>query len=257
MFGLVLGGGGPRGFAHVGVIEALIEHKLLPSYVMGCSAGAVVAAMYGWGVMSDIARKMAVNDVLEKSFFFRDGGRYKSSKVAEFVAKCVGHRDLDGLRLPVGILTTNLISGEPEVFSKGDAGTFVSASCAVPAIFSPVTINGGIYVDGGISSVLPIAACREHFGVENILAVDISSFSQIRPKIHIWTNLERSMSIMAHTQIQNEIAMSDPYKTMVLSPDVSFMRYDLKNREQAIAVGRRVTVENIDKIRRLACLTTT
>ncbi len=249
-FGLVLGAGGAKGFAHVGVLEALHDLGYAPSCIVGSSVGSVVAVLYGWNDIDivKIAQDMQVSDVLERSWFLRDGGRYKIERIEKFVNDRVCGRDLRALHIPVGVVVTDLISGEPQIFSRGNAGLLASASAAVPGMFRPVHINGGVYVDGGVTSAIPIDECRNQFGLNKIIAVNISSFKAFRPQSGIWHTLDRSVNVMYHHGIQSTLIRQSPKDTMVLSPDVGFMRYDLEQRERAMEVGRKAVLTNLEQI---------
>src|SRR5574337_1956521 len=152
--GLALGGGAARGFAHVGVIQVLEQAAIRPALVVGTSAGSLVAALYASGMNGAQLQRVAMT-MEEASFtdwmlplFGR--GMLRGNGLARYVDQQVGHKTIEAMPLPLGIVATDLHTGDGVLFRRGDTGTAVRASRAVPAIFEAVRIAGHDYVDGGL-----------------------------------------------------------------------------------------------------------
>ena len=176
--GLALGGGAARGFAHVGVIQVLEEAGIRPSLVAGTSAGSLVAAIYASGKsgaqLQQVAETMDEAAIADWSLQIFSRGALRGEALARYVNAQVNSRLIENMPLPLGIVATDLNSGSDTLFQRGDTGTAVRASSAVPAIFQPVKISGHDYVDGGLVSPVPVRAARK-MGAELVIAVDISS----------------------------------------------------------------------------------
>ena len=174
--GLALGGGAARGFAHVGVIKTLEAHGIVPDLVAGTSAGAVVGALYAAGndgfALQKLAHKLDESKISDWSL--PDRGVLKGDALQKFINEAVGQRPLEGLKKPFGAVATDLASGEGILFRTGNTGQAVRASATVPGVFRPVPISGREYVDGGLSSLIPVRHARQ-MGADVVIAVDISA----------------------------------------------------------------------------------
>ncbi|HTE15240.1 MAG TPA: patatin-like phospholipase family protein [Burkholderiales bacterium] len=175
VLGLVLGAGGARGFAHVGVIKALEAEGLEADVVVGASSGALVASFYAAGMKAQTLEAMALK--LEDSEIFDftpfGPGRVEGARLQQFVNHTLNGRAIEALGKPFAAVATDLDSGRMAVFNRGNTGIAVRASASVPRLFWPVVINGQSYIDGGVSSRVPAALARE-MGADVVIAVDIS-----------------------------------------------------------------------------------
>jgi NTE family protein len=160
IIGLALGGGAARGFAHVGVIAVLEEAGLRPQLVVGTSAGSLVAALYASGKTSAQLEQAALNmdEVAITDWMLPIIGRgiFRGDALARYVNELVSGKLIENMVIPLGIVSTDLASGNAVLFQRGDTGTAVRASSAVPAVFVPVKIHGREYVDGGLVSPVPV-----------------------------------------------------------------------------------------------------
>src|SRR6187551_458995 len=180
--GLALGGGAARGFAHIGVIQALEENGLAPDLVVGTSAGSLVAALFASGRSG---RELAtIADGMDETAFadwsYPGRGLIRGEALARFVRDKTHKRAIEQMKIPLGIAATDLDSGEGVLFRRGDTGTAVRASSAVPAVFQPVKIGQREYVDGGLSAPIPVHHARQ-MGAEFVIAVDISAVPEGNP----------------------------------------------------------------------------
>ncbi len=178
---LALGSGGARGFAHVGVIKALEDAGIVPDIVTGASSGAVVAALYASGrdarELERVALEVEKGDLVDFVLFGK--GWVKGEALQEFVNRMVGGRPIERLARPFAVVATESRRGRMIVFNHGDTGLAVRASASVPNLFVPPVINGEEYVDGGLSSPVPVRLARE-MGADIVIAVDVSWFAQAR-----------------------------------------------------------------------------
>jgi NTE family protein len=170
--GLVLSGGGARGFAHLGVLQALNEAKIFPEIVAGTSAGALAGALYCDGHSPDeIMKIMKRHSRLDyvKPALPRDG-LLQISGLTKLMEANLSARKFEDLKIPLIVCATDLNNGKPVYFSKGDLITPVIASSSIPVLFRPVIINKIYYVDGGVLDNLPVKP------IENKCRMLIGSF---------------------------------------------------------------------------------
>jgi NTE family protein len=177
---LVMGGGGLRGFAHLGVLQALEEAGIRPDLVVGSSAGAIVAAVYASGLppaqLLAEARALSVASLID--FNPGGGGLMRGKHIEAWVDELVAHKPIQQLAIRYVAVATDLHSGEPVVLQHGGVGTAARASSAVPGVTAPLTLADGTQlVDGGLSSLVPVRAARA-LGAKMVIAVDIYCHSQ-------------------------------------------------------------------------------
>jgi NTE family protein len=245
--GLALGGGAARGFAHIGVIQALEEHRIQPDLVVGTSAGSLVAALYASGMsgteMAELARTMDESEITDWAFPGR--GLIRGDALAQFVREQTNGRLIEQMRLPLGIVATDLANGAPILFRRGDTGLAVRASSAVPALFQPVPINGREYVDGGLVAPVPVRFAKQ-MGAEMVIAVDISSSPEGNPTGDAMRMLLQTFTIMGRSINQLELRDAD----IVLRPSLADVSgADFAARLKAIRAGRQVTFASLGQLR--------
>jgi NTE family protein len=247
--GLALGGGAARGFAHVGVIQVLEEAGISPVLVTGTSAGSLVAALYASGKngaqLQKVAESMDESTIADWTLPFFGRGVLRGEALAKYVNAQVGQKLIEAMPLPLGIVATDLNSGNDMLFQRGDTGTAVRASSAVPAVFTPVKINGHDYVDGGLSSPVPVRAARK-MGAELVIAVDISSppeGSSANGTIEI---LLQTFSIMGKSINGFELKDADVVVRPVLTGVSSS---DFSSRKRSIEAGRQAMLQALPQLR--------
>ncbi|MBY0267848.1 MAG: patatin-like phospholipase family protein [Burkholderiales bacterium] len=173
--GLVLGAGGSRGFAHVGVLKALEAAGIEPDVVVGVSSGAVVAALHAGGLRAAEIEANALqiedNDLLDFTLF--GPGVIEGERLQNYVNDMVGNRPLEALRKPFAVIVAERETSRMAIFNRGNTGLAVRASASVPRLFWPVKIRGTDYVDGGVASRVPAAVARQ-MGADIVIAVDVS-----------------------------------------------------------------------------------
>ena len=236
--GLALGGGAARGFAHVGVIAVLEEAGLRPHLVVGTSAGSLVAAIYATGKTSaqlqQIALGMEEVAITDWMLPIIGKGIFRGDALGRYVNQLVGGRLIENMAIVLGIVATDLNSGQAVLFRSGDTGTAVRASSAVPAVFVPVRISGHEYVDGGLVSPVPVRFARQ-MGADLVIAVDISSPPEGNPAGDTLQILLQTFSIMGKSINQYELKDAD----VVVRPSLAGLRSaDFSARKLAIDSGR-------------------
>ena len=234
--GLALGGGAARGFAHIGVIQVLEENGIAVDLVAGTSAGSLVAALYASGKGGATLAQLA--DGMDETAFadwsYPGRGLLRGEALARYVREQTGGRAIEQMRLPLGIVATDLDSGQAILFQRGDAGMAVRASSAVPAVFQPVKIGAREYVDGGLVSPVPVRFARQ-MGAELIIAVDISAAPEGNPTGDPMRMLLQTFAIMGRSINSFELREAD----VVLRPKLAGVSSaDFASRKHSIQAGR-------------------
>jgi len=245
--GLALGGGAARGFAHIGVIQALEEDGIRPDLVVGTSAGSLVAALYASGLrgveLVQLADAMDESAITDWSFPGR--GLIRGEALARFVREHTGGKSIEQMPLPLGIVATDLDSGAPILFQRGDTGMAVRASSAVPAVFQPVRIGAREYVDGGLVSPVPVRFARQ-MGAELVVAVDISAAPEGNATGDAMRMLLQTFAIMGRSINSFELRDAD----VVLRPRLPGVSgADFAARKRSILAGREATLAALADLR--------
>jgi len=250
--GLALGGGAARGFAHIGVIKVLEAQGIVPDIVVGTSAGSLVGALYAAGNNAQALQKMAI-DMDEAAisdwslpFFSASTGVLKGEGLQNYVNRAVHGQPIEKLRMPFGAVATDLRSGQPILFRRGNTGAAVRASSSVPGVFQPVRIGNIDYVDGGLVSPVPASFARK-MGADFVIAVNISAQPDAQPASNTFEVLLQTFSIMGQSLNQYELKQAD----IVIRPELATMKgNDFQNRSVAIVAGERAALAVLPELRK-------
>lgn len=236
--GLVLGGGAARGFAHIGVIQVLEESGIRPSLVVGTSAGSLVAALYASGKngvqLQQIAETMEEANFADWTLPIFSRGMLRGEALSRYVSVQVKGRLIESTPMALGIVATDLHTGQGALFQRGDIAMAVRASSAVPALFQPVKIAGRDYVDGGLVSPVPVRYARQ-MGADFIIAVDISNAPESNSASDSLQILLQTFSIMIKSINTFELREAD----VVVRPALlGVSSADFGARRRSIEAGR-------------------
>ena len=172
---LVLGGGGCRGYGHIGVLRALEKNDLRPDLVVGSSAGSLVGALYASGMRAeDLERyggRLSAN--LLRDWVFPKLGLFGGDGIRRFVGDRVGVRTIESLPIRFAAVATDLRTGELVLLDRGDLGLAVQASSSAPGLLEPVKLAGRVLVDGNLAGPVPVDAARR-LGAKQVIAVDVT-----------------------------------------------------------------------------------
>ena len=236
---LALGGGAAKGFAHIGVIKALEAQGIVPDMVIGTSAGSVVGAMYAAGKNGFQLQELAIEFdkavVTDWNWNPFSKGMLIGEKLAAFINTAVGGKTIEKMPRKLGVVATDLASGEAIIFRTGDTGTAVRASSSVPGVFQPVSIRQRSYVDGGLVAPVPVRFARE-MGATFVIAVDISDKPVNGKTKDSFDTLMQTIAIMGHTINRHELPKAD----VVIQPDISKLgSTDFDTRHRAVLEGEK------------------
>ena len=222
--GLALGGGFARGLAHIGVLKVFEEEQIPVDFIAGTSVGSVIGASYASGVsakeLSEIAILVRFKDF--SRWTISRFGLFSNDKMATFLHKILRCNTFEELRIPLAVATTDIITGEPAVFTSGNLVDPVRASCAYPGMFQPVKINGRLLVDGLLVHAVPAAPLRE-MGAERVVSVHLSA-DWVKPNgpRHVFDIIGQCFSIAQDKMCGPWKAASD----LVIEPEIGSFGYD-------------------------------
>lgn len=286
--GLVLGGGGARGAAHIGVLRELERHRVPIDAIAGTSMGAIVGGLYASGMtvdeLEDIVATLDWADALSdttprQDLTFRrkqDDAHYpinfelgvrdselllpmgviqgqKLDLVLRDLTLDVSHvSDFDKLPIPFRAIATDIERGEPYVMGEGDLAMAIRASMSVPGVLAPLQLDGRLLVDGGIVGNLPIDVMRQ-MGVDIIIAVDVEfplySADDLTSALTI---SEQMLTILIRKETLRQIATLGP-NDVLIQPDLgTFASSDFAQIMQTIEPGARATAAQSDRLRHVA-----
>jgi NTE family protein len=252
VIGIALGGGAARGFAHIGVLKVLEANQLKPDLIVGTSAGSVIASIYATGISASELHRIAIN--LDEAsitdwanpFSNKFGGVIKGDALQNHVNKLVKNKLIDQMEIPLGIVATDLKTGDAILFRRGDTGQAVRASSSVPGVFSPTRILNREYVDGGLSSPVPIRFTKQ-MGADIVIAVNISSEPVDQDINGTFGVLLQTTTIMGRNITLFEIPLAD----VVVVPKLSSMKgTDFKARNTAIIAGEEAMQQQLDLLKK-------
>ncbi|MBP0599775.1 patatin-like phospholipase family protein [Herbaspirillum sp. LeCh32-8] len=250
--GLALGGGAARGFAHIGVIKALESQGIDADIVAGTSAGSLVGAMYAAGndgfALQKLALAMDEATISDWSvpFFAKVAGVLKGEGVQNYVNKTLNNLPIEKFKIPFGAVATDLKTGQPILFQRGNPGIAVRASSAVPGVFQSVKIGDHYYVDGGLVAPVPVRFARQ-MGADFVIAVNISAQPEAQASSSSVDVLLQTFAIMGQTINQYELKNAD----IVLQPVLGAMKgSDFASRNVAILAGEQAAMAAMPEIKR-------
>ena len=242
---LVLGSGGPRGFAHIGVIKVLDENGIKPDLVVGTSVGAMVGALNADGLdgrhLEALAAKIKLSEFFEISMI----GIGKASGVAtqKYVNEHVGGKPMESLKVAFAVAATRVRDKALVLFNRGDTGLAVRASSANADSFEPVRIGKDEYVDGDYVSPVPIHAARQ-LGARVVIAVDVSAYPEDAPPgvPREWVDNDGRRAA--------QIAREAPEADVLLHPNIGYYAgHSDEYRRRVIAIAEEYTRARIPQIR--------
>ena len=233
---LVLGSGGARGYAHIGVIEVLEKQGIHPDFIVGTSAGSIVGSIYASGKtaaeLHEVALNLKPNDVRDVDVSLK--GFFNGQKVENYINRQVNNTPLQNLKIPMYVVATELKNGEKTVFNYGNTGQAVRASTAIPSMFVPTKIGDTEYVDGGLVSPVPVQVARD-LGADIVIAVDILAQPIHTETSNVWGLFNQNINIMQGRLAEEELKNAD----IVIQPDLKEKAhiFDVTGREMAIQAG--------------------
>ena len=271
---LVLGGGGAKGFAHVGVIKALEENGITPTLVVGTSVGSLVGSLYASGYNAKELERLALTTTDNEltDFTLSNQGFIEGIKLKNFINTKVAKRAIEDFPIAFAAIAAEKDTLKKAVFTTGDAGLAVQASCSVPNIFIAPRIPekvGKKYIDGGVVSLVPVDSARD-LGADIIIAVDVTAAKAnnatgnktptINSLTSFWGLLENNVitnvAYNANAPAIKHSALSMRHERdradIVILPNVGHISsLDTSQRSALITAGAQATTAQITAIQQL------
>ena len=254
--GLALGGGGAKGYAHIGVIKALLNAGIEIEYIAGTSMGALVGGYYAATKNIMELEKTALNTKKSDLFSIKDfikrksGALFSSQSIANILDHRLGGVRIENCQIPFAAVATDVKNGDEIIIKNGDMISAISASIALPGIFSPVEVGEQLLMDGGLANPVPADVVR-NMGAEYVIAVDVSSKWLTAPeeivKSHdIYSVISNAFSIMEYQIAKIPLKSAD----IILRPPV--LTYDwaaFGKAGEIIKAGKEEAELNLKEIR--------
>lgn len=224
LIGVALGGGFARGLAHIGVLKVLEEEGIPVDFIAGTSIGSVIGAAYAGGMnaaeLAEVASQVRFKDF--SRWAVSRFGLFSNDKMAAFLRNHLRCKTFEDLRIPLSVTATNILNGEPSVFTSGDLIDPVRASCAYPGIFLPVKINDQLLVDGFLAHSVPTTPLRQ-MGAQRVLAIHLSAnWVKARGPRHVLDVIGQCFSIA-----QDRTSSSwKQHADLVIEPAIGEFAYD-------------------------------
>jgi NTE family protein len=242
---LVLGGGGPRGFAHVGVIKVLEEAGIVPDLIVGASVGGMVGALYAGGMKAaELEREANALDVV--SFFelsMIGGGLASGERTQGWVNERVRGLPMESLATPLVVTALRVRDGKLVLFNRGDTGLAVRASSATPEMFKPVKIGEETYQDGDDASPVPIHVARS-LGARVVIAVDVSAYPESTPPE------AKPEWVAKDARRAAQVAREAPEADVLLHPDIGYYAgHSAEYRRRVVAAAESYTRQQLPRIK--------
>jgi NTE family protein len=247
--GLALSGGATRGFAHIGVLQALEDNNIRPDYLSGTSIGSFTAALFAFGVplkeIRGIAEKMTPLNITKLKLTRLS--LFSNEELGRLIQSKIGNVRIEDSPIPLAILAVDIGNGEKVIMRRGEVAPAVMASNAVPGLYRPIYIDGRMMVDGGIAEDVPISPLRA-MGAEVVVAVNLSAERRYSPPKDIIDIIFNAIDIAIDENTKLQARQAD----VLIKPKLShFPRLEVSNIDEIIAEGYRAAKVNIEKIKLL------
>lgn len=246
--GIALSGGVAKSAAHIGVLRALVERNIPIDYLAGTSGGAIVASFYAAG------RSVDELEALGSGMHWKDLagitvprlGFLSGEKVRRFVADEIGDIEFRDLKIPVAIVASDLTAGARKVFTTGKVALACQASSAVPEFYTPVEIDGHLFIDGGLSEYVPVEALAS---LGDMYRIGVNLGYESRSKKKPRNLIEVTFEVTNYISQQNA-AISERHADFMIRPDLgAFTPFDLVRASEIIRAGYLETMRVIPELK--------
>lgn len=245
--GIVLSGGGIRGIAHLGVLKALQEKNIHVSIIAGTSAGAIAGALYANGVEPYQALKIFQENSLLKFIrpAFNKPALLNFENSSKLLESYIPHDSFENLKIPLIITSTDFFEGKLVYFSQGDLIRKVLASSCIPGVFSPIEIDGKLFVDGGVLNNFPIEP------LVGICDFIIGSSCNHLPVVKQFKNMKQVIERAAILAINHDIEEKRKWVDVMIEPEGlgETGTFDIKKAEEIFWKAHEDTLNQIEMIK--------
>ena len=247
--GLALGAGAARGFAHIGVLQVLIENGVPIDYIAGCSMGAFIGALYATGsdlfFFERLIPQLDIKNLLD--FSLPKHGLIKGERMREVIRLLTKNRSFEETDIPFRCVATDICGSRLEVFDQGPLYEAIRASISIPGLFVPYQYNGKTYVDGAVMERLPVQTARD-MGADVVIGVDVAFKGETQKTPGgIMELMSQVMNVMGWEIAKNKIYNAD----ILILPDVRKINaFNSDDAQECIELGREATRNALPEIRK-------
>lgn len=247
--GIAFGGGGTKGFAHLGALKAFEENNITFDEVAGTSVGSLVASAYAFGLSSDemlaYAKNLKTSDIRNSRLFFVPS---KTEGIERLVKNMIGDAHFEDLKKPTTIVAVDIKSGKEVHITKGSVPKAVAGSCSVPGIFNPVDFGDWRLHDGGLQNTIPADVLRKN-GCKYVVSIDVNP---TRGQGTESTKLMDTISASIRIMMKSNAVKGYLYSDIVIKTDTSkFKSTSLEGADEMYKIGYDATMELMPKIKEL------
>lgn len=247
--GLALGGGGARGFAHLGVLKAFDENNIKFDYIAGTSVGSLVGALYASGLTGEqiieISKTLNKKDIKNNKIMFMPSS---TMGIQAIIKNNLGDIDIKELKTPFCAVAVDMKSGNEVNIKSGNLAKAVAGSCAVPGVFTYVDFDDFRLQDGGLQNTIPSDVVKS-MGADFVVSVDCN------PNRGYGTDSTKLMDILSATiriLMKSNAVKGKFYSDVIIEPDTKrFKSTKLKGAEEMIEEGYKAGLEKIAEIKEL------
>jgi len=240
-----------RGVAHIGAIKALEEHGIVATHVAGTSAGAIVGALYAFGLdwkgMLEFFKNIQIIDW--KKYALNKPGLIDAEKFYSNFKTYLKEDDFGALKKELSVTATDILTGKLEFFSSGELIKPVLASAAFPGLFAPVKINESYYIDGGAMNNFPVSALKDNCDI--IIGIYVNGFEalEIKDLKHSLNVVERAFKLKS---VKEDHAKFKDCELVVYPKELSqFGTFDKKNLTKIFNIGYEATIKALENSKSL------
>ena len=247
--GLALGGGGARGFAHLGAIKAFEENGITFDYIAGTSVGSLVGALYSFGLKSDelikIGKSLNKKDIRKSRFGFMPSS---TEGLQNLIKNVLGDITFADLKIPFCAVAVDIKSGKEVDIKQGNLAKAIAGSCAVPGIFNFVEFEKYRLLDGGLQNNIPTDVVKE-MGADFVVSVDCNPGRGYgTDSVKFLDVMKASLRILMKTNALKGRIMSD----VLIEPDTRrFRSSKLEGADEMIKEGYEAALKQIENIKLL------
>ncbi len=243
--GLALSGGGMRGLAHVGVIQALEERDMTPNLIAAVSSGAIIGGLYASGLTSheiaQVIAKKSVSSVIRPRISKR--AFFDNKRIYKLLFSLFGNTRIEDMARPIEIIATDLLRGEIHAFTTGSLCDAVWASCSIPVLYAPVVIDDTPYADGGLLKLLPVSILRDRCA--HVIGSNVNPYAchEKHLKENLFAITERTYKLMVRSNARMDMQQCD---TLIMPHELSEISlFESKKDQLIINIGYREAIKQL------------
>jgi NTE family protein len=239
--GIVLSGGAARGIAHLGVLKALLEKNIEISGISGCSAGAIVGALFAAGYSPDHIYEIVVSTNTLRALrpAWSRIGLLNMKRAEEIYLKYLPHNSFEQLKIPLTVNATDLYNGETVYFSSGELLKPVMASCCIPGLFEPIVLNQKTFVDGGVLNNMPVEPLLDKY--DFIIGSHCNPYGVSKVPKSMATLVQKALFLAINNNSKSRLKLCN----LLIEPPLlkSFDPFNIRKSQEIFKVGYEFTRE--------------